>query len=134
MDTNGIKDKLMKMFKWDSVLDSLPTIALIAGGILLLDKIIDISGKLEPIYKKVKRWNKDGVFEIIDTIGDNIQILDLILKAVKIDLSGDELDKLADGLQNLGTIGKHVSALWSLIAPKFKNIRTNASDKYKELI
>ncbi len=133
METNEIKDKLQNTFKWDNLLQGLPAILLLGGGIILLDKIIDISSKLEPVYSKVKRWNQDGVFEIIDTIGDNIQIVDLILKALKINLSDNELKRVADFLQNLGTVGKHVIALWSLIAPKIKGLRTNTSGNYKEL-
>lgn len=135
MDTVELKDKLGSIFKWDALLENLPGILLAVGGIILLDKLVDIGGKLEPVYKKVKEWNKDAVFEIIDTVGDNIQLLDLILKAVGVDLNEGQLDRLADSLQNLGTVGKHVSRLWSLIAPTLVMGKTGSGKKsfsYKE--
>ena len=120
MDTTEAKDKLLKTLKWDNIVNSLPLIALIGGGILIVSKVVDIGTKLAPLYKKVERWNKDAIFEIIDTVGDNIQILDIALKALKLDLSDDQLKKLADTLQNIGTAGKHMSRLWDLIMPSLK--------------
>ena len=135
MNTIEIREKIQKKFNWNTILENLPTIALIGGGILVLDKLVDLGTKLEPVYKKVKNWNADGIFEIIDTVGDNMQIVDLILKALKIEISSDELKKASDFLQNLGTVGKHVNALWSLIAPKIKKARIGASSSgnYKQL-
>lgn len=133
MDTDDIKEKLLKAFKWDSLLDNLPMILAIGGGIMLLDKFVDIGTKLEPVYRKVKKWNSDGIFEIIDTIGDNIQLLDSIFKTFKINLKGDELDKLADFLQNVGTSGKYITQMWSLIVPKLKKMGISVSKNYREL-
>ncbi len=115
MDLVETKDKLKELFSWEKIAENLPMIAGIGVGLIVLDKLIGIGEKLAPMYEKVKHWNSDGVFEIIDGVGDNIQLVDLIFKAFKIDLGGDSLDKLADFLQSLATGGKHLSKLIGLV-------------------
>jgi len=115
MDLVETKDKLKGLFSWEKVAENLPMILGLGVGLVVLDKLLSIGKKLEPMYEKVKHWNSDGVFEIIDTVGDNIQLVDLIVKAFDIDLGGDNLDKLADFLQSLATGGKHLSNLLNLI-------------------
>ena len=129
MDTDELRDKVLSKFNWSTLLENLPGIMAVAGGVLILDKLIDLGTKLAPVYKKVQNWNKDGVFEIIDTVGDNIQLVDLVLKAFKIDLGSDQLDKLADGLQGLATAGKHLSRLYELIAPSLRRSGSGGSQK-----
>ena len=115
MDLVETKDKLKELFSWEKIAENLPMIAGIGVVLIVLDKLIGIGEKLTPMYENVKHWNSDGVFEIIDTVGDNIQLVDLIFKAFKIDLGGDSLDKLADFLQSLATGGKHLSKLMGLV-------------------
>lgn len=115
MDLVETKDKLKDLFSWEKVAENLPLIAGIGIGLIVIDKLLGIGKKLEPMYEKVKHWNSDGVFEIIDTVGDNIQLVDLIFKAFKVDVGGDNLDKLADFLQSLATGGKHLSKLMGMV-------------------
>jgi len=115
MDLVETKDKLKGLFSWEKVAENLPMILGLGVGLVVLDKLLSIGKKLEPMYEKVKHWNSDGVFEIIDSVGDNVQLVDLIFKAFKVDLGSDSLDKLADFLQSLATGGKHLSKLMGLI-------------------
>lgn len=115
MDLVETKDKLKKLFSWEKISENLPMIIGLGVGLVVLDKLIGIGEKLAPMYEKVKYWNSDGVFEIIDTVGDNVQLVDLIFKAFDVDMGGDSLDKLADFLQSLATGGKHLSKLIGLV-------------------
>lgn len=115
MDLVEVEGKLKDLFSWNKVAENLPMIAGVGIGIIVLDKLLSIGAKLEPVYKLVKQWNSDGVFEIIDSVGDNIQLVDLMFKAFKINVGGENLDKLADFLQSLATGGKHLSKLMGLI-------------------
>lgn len=111
------KEKLMEAFSLEKVASSLPTLLLIGAGILIIDKIVGIGVKLEPINKRVRKWNRQAVFEIIDSVGDNIQLLDTILKSFGIDIGEDNLHKLGDLLQNLATGGKHIGTMYDLLKP-----------------
>ncbi|MBA7566088.1 hypothetical protein ES708_07775 [subsurface metagenome] len=118
MDLVETKDKLKKLFSWEKIAENLPMIVGLGVGLVVLDKVIGIGEKLAPMYEKVKRWNSDGVFEIIDSVGDNIQFVDLMFKAFDVDLGAGGLKKLADFLQSLGTGGKHLSKLIGLVDMK----------------
>ncbi|TKJ26216.1 MAG: hypothetical protein CEE42_05235 [Promethearchaeota archaeon Loki_b31] len=115
MDLVETKDKLKKLFSWEKIAENLPMIAGLGVGLVVLDKLLSIGEKLEPVYEKVRNWNADGLFEIIDTVGDNVQLLDLTLRAFDVSVGKDSLDRLADFLQNLATGGKHLSKLMGLI-------------------
>lgn len=115
MDVEEAKEKVMDFFSWEKVAESLPLLAGVAVGLIVVDKLLNIGEKLAPVYDKVKDWNSDGVFEIIDTVGDNIQLLDMIFKAFKVNVGDRNLDKIADFLQSLGTGGKHLSKLMGLV-------------------
>ena len=115
MDVDEAKGKLMDIFSWERIAENLPLLLGFAGGLVIIDRLLSIGERLEPVYEKVKRWNSDGLFEIIDTVGDNIQLLDLVLRAFKVNLGDTNLDKLADFLQSLATGGKHLSKLIALI-------------------
>lgn len=115
MDVDEAKVKLQNLFSLEKVAENLPIIIGLGVGLIVLDKLLDLGTKLAPVYEKVKQWNSDGVFETIDSVGDNIQLVDLFLKAFKINVGDKNLDKLADFLQSLATGGKHLSKLWGLI-------------------
>ncbi|MBA7521569.1 hypothetical protein ES705_13676 [subsurface metagenome] len=115
MDLVETKDKLKNLFSWEKIAENLPMIAGLGVGLVVLDRLLSIGVNLEPLYKKVRQWNSDGVFEIIDSVGDNIQLVDLILKAFNVNVGEEGLKKLADFLQSLGTGGKHLSKLMGLV-------------------
>ena len=115
MDTDEAKYKYKKYFSWEKILENLPFILAVGGGVLILDKLIGIGAMLEPMFKKRRRWKKKKTFEAIDTAGDNIQIIDSLLKLVGLELDGDELKKVGDFLQNVGTGGKLIVSLYELM-------------------
>lgn len=136
MDVDEVMVKFKDAFSWEAVVENLPAIAGIGVGLIIVDRLLGIGERLGPVYEKVKDWNSDGFFEIIDTVGDNIQLVDLILKAFNVDLGGRNLDKIADFLQSLATGGKHLSKLMSLLGiDKLLGGRSGGSSRpgYKEV-
>jgi len=114
MDSEQAKDKLRDYFSWENIVDNLPAIFTIGGILLLLDKLLSISAKLQPLVRK-RRFRKNKMFETIDTVGDNVQLLNSIVKLTGLELSGDELKKIGDVLQNIGTGGKHLANFYELL-------------------
>ncbi len=131
------KDKLKEWFSWDKIQENLPAILAIGGCVLLLDKLLDLSTKLKPVYKKVKELNKNEIFETIDTGGDQIQFLSKMftpaLKLLKIEVDETQWHALADFLQNVGTAGKDLGAIIDLFKGKIGKYRETEStiEKYK---
>jgi len=115
MDVDEAMVKFKEFFSWEKIADNLPMLAGVAVGLIIVDRLLGLGERLAPVYDKVKDWNSDGVFEIIDSVGDNVQLLDLVFRAFKINLGGRNLDKIADFLQSLATGGKHLSKLMALI-------------------
>lgn len=134
MDTREAKEKIKEYVSIDKIVENLPMILLIGGGLLLLDKLLKIGVKLEPFFRRRRKFRKNRFFEIIDTLGDNIQIFDMIAKLFKIEFSKVELKKIGDLLQNIGTGGKHISTLYDLIQPKVGGLLGRRdSGRFKEL-
>jgi len=118
MDTDEMKDKLKEKLSWENISESLPVILVVGVALLLLDKLLSIGAKMEPFFKKRKRFRKNRMFEIIDTIGDNIQLIDSVVKLLGIDLDDIQLKKIGDFMQNIGTGGKHLANLYGLLGLK----------------
>jgi len=90
--------------------------------LIALDKIIDISSKLEPIYKRVKDLNERGnLMETIDTIGDNIELIRLGLKALNIEVEKSKMDKIADFLQSVSMAGKYFEKIFDTLKERRYN-------------
>lgn len=123
IDVNEAKAKLQDAFSLEKIASNLPILLMIGAGILIVDKIVGIGVKLEPINKRIRKWNRQAVFEIIDTVGDNIQLLDTILKSLGIDIGEVSLHKLSDFLQNLATGGKHIGTLYDIMKPSLMKAR-----------
>ncbi len=123
IDVNEAKAKLEYMFSLEKLTSNLPMLLAIGAGILIIDKIVGIGVKLEPINKRIRKWNRHAVFEIIDTVGDNVQLLDTILKSLNIDVGENNLHKLSDFLQNLATGGKHIGTLYDMLKPSLMKAR-----------
>ena len=136
IEVDDVKAKFQEAFSLEKISSNLPIIAMIGAGILIIDKIVGIGVKLEPINKRVRKWNRQAIFEIIDSVGDNIQLLDTILRSFNINLGENNLKRLADFLQNLATGGKHIGTLYDLIKPSIMKARGGVQPKlgnYKEL-
>ena len=72
---------------------------------------------MAPFYERyIKPLNRNQFSETIDTIGDNLQLLDFALKAMKVE--NVNLKPLADVLQNVATASKYVFTLFDTIKSK----------------
>ncbi len=129
-DIKEIGEVIKENLTWDKIGENLPLILAIGAGVYILDKSIDISGKVKLLTAGTERLNEAKFFEGIDTIGDNIQLIELILKQFKIEIGGDDLKKVADFLQNLGTAGKYIKQFVDMLKNKF---RGGSSSKYNDL-
>ena len=122
MTNKSIKEigqEIQERFSWDKISDNLPMILAAGVGLYILDKSIDISSKVKLLSVGTKTLNKAEFFEIVDTIGDNMQIIDLALKSFGVEIDEVDLKKVADFLQNVGTGGKYIDQLYDLITKKF---------------
>ena len=114
-----IGEKIKSGLSWDKVAENLPAIAVLALGLYILDKSVDVSSKVKILTQGSRKLNQAEIFEGIDTIGDHIQLFDSILKVFKIELPQTDLDKIADFLQNVGTSGKYISQFLDILKGKF---------------
>jgi len=122
MKIEEIIEKIKDFFSIDNIVENLTSIAIVAGGLIALDKIIDISSKLEPIYKRVKDLNERGnLMETIDTIGDNIELIRLGLKALNIEVEKSKMDKIADFLQSVSMAGKYFEKIFDTLKERRYN-------------
>jgi len=122
MKIEQLKEKIKDFFSIDNIVENLTSIAIVAGGLIALDKIIDISSKLEPIYKRVKDLNERGnLMETIDTIGDNIELIRLGLKALNIEVEKSKMDKIADFLQSVSMAGKYFEKIFDTLKERRYN-------------
>ncbi len=134
MDIEEAKMKAEKILSWQNIANSLPLILVIGVVLIIVDKIVGISEKIRPKWQSRKRYRKNVLFEVIDTIGDNIQLISGFIKLLGIDLGEDDLKKIADFLQNLGTGGKTLNALYDLIKPILGGVGNKGKrGNYKEL-
>jgi len=113
-----IKEKIVENLSWDKIIENLPTVLLIAIGVYILDKAVDIESKIKPLTETSQRLSKAEVFEALDTIGDYIQVIDLGLKQFGISMNEVQLKKIADFLQNIGAAGKIVTPFIDAIKGK----------------
>lgn len=114
-----IGEKVKSRLSWDKIADNLPIIATIALGLFVLDKSIDIGGKVKILTEGSKRLNQAEFFEGVDTVGDQIQLFDSILKCFDINLGEFDLKRIGDFFQNLGTSGKYIKQLTDIFKDKF---------------
>ena len=136
VDVRNIGEKIKEGLTWEKLGDNLPAVITIGGIILILDKLVGLGDKLKPVTNWVKGLNEAEVYETIDTVGDNIQLVDLALRAFKVEIGKDDLKKIADFLQNVGTGGKYLSKLLDVVrekVPKGRRIGYKKGSAYKEI-
>ncbi len=119
MNIEEAKEKAKDYLSWNNIFESLPIVIVFAIILFAVDKIVNISGKIgsSSRFKRRKRYTNKILFEVIDSLGDNIQLLDGALGMFNIKLGDNDLKKAADFLQNLGTGGKRLDDLYQLLKP-----------------
>ncbi len=100
VDVRDIGEKIKEGLTWEKLGDNLPAMLAVGGVILIADRLLGLGDKLKPVMNWVKSLNEAEVYETIDTVGDNIQFIDLALRAFNIEIGKEDLKKLGDFLQN----------------------------------
>jgi len=124
MEFEELKTEIKKYFNFNNIIDSLPAIGLVAGGVLFLEKILGIGEKLKPAYDVVKQYNKEQFFELIDTIADNLEFIDMKLKVFNLD-AGDVIKKIGDFLQKIGVAGKYIGQFTNVLPNNLSGLLSN---------
>ncbi|MBD3156624.1 hypothetical protein GF369_02225 [Candidatus Peregrinibacteria bacterium] len=119
VNLDEIGEKIKDAFSLDKMIDSLPMMLLVGGGLWIGSRVLDLGEKLEPVYNWVRRYNRDEFFEMVDTFADNMQFIEKTLKTFDIDLGNFDLKKVADFLQNVSAGGKWLAMLYDTVFSKF---------------
>ena len=136
VNVRDIGVKIQEGLSWEKLGDNLPAVITVGGIILILDRLVGLGDKLKPVTDWVKGLNEADVYETIDTVGDNIQLVDLALRAFKIEIGKEDLKKIGDFLQNIGTGGKYLSKLLDVVKgkiPENRRLGYRKGSGYKEV-
>lgn len=136
VDVRDLGEKIKEGLTWEKLGDNLPAVITIGGIILILDRLVGLGDKMKPVTDWVKGLNEAEVYETIDTVGDNIQLVDLALRAFKIEIGKEDLKKIGDFLQNVGTGGKYLSKLLDVVKgkiPKGRRLGYKKGSGYTEV-
>ncbi len=131
-DIRDVGEEVKEKFSWDSVLENLPAIAAFGIGIFIIDKMVDIGGKLKPLGDFLRKYNESDILEFVDTVGDNMQLFNRILGLFNISIAEVDLDKIADFLQDTAAVGKLVSTIFGGFKGRFKHKGKRSGQRYLE--
>ena len=101
-----IGQKVKNFFQLENWMDSIPIMLTVGGGLLIGNQVLGLGEKLKPVYEWMRQYNKQEFLEFIDTVADNLELVDKVAALFGIEDVGEWTDKIADWLQEVSALAK----------------------------